>query len=200
MPENAKQKVRFSTENVEIWSPDHVEYGRGFACERDEFVEYWNENLANDVRAHVGRAWIIREAGQLAGYITLLTDALTKKVRGQQKRFLEVEGIEYGAIPAIKIGRLARSTEALGAGHCLMDWALVCIAKELAPKVGVRFVTVDALYDADDPDNEYDISKFYERFGFQFVNPEKLPTPKTRYRSMFLDIKALVDEFAKAGR
>ena len=188
-------KTDFSKAEVECWTPDHIECGRGFQCRREEFQEYWFNQMATDVAGHVNRVWVIREEGNLAAYITLSTDSLQRKVKGKRKSILKSEGITYVSLPAIKIGRLASDYEAKKSGARLVDWALSYIAEEIAPKVGVRFVTVDALFDADDEKNVYDISKFYEKFGFQFVDPDEKLTTKTPYRSMFLDIKPLVDAF-----
>ncbi len=185
MPDSAKLEI-------ELWNPDHINSGRGFRCDRAEFVEYWNADIARDVKEHVGKAWIIRENDRLLGYITLCADAIPRR-RKDANDLLKSEGIPYGTLPAVKIGRLARDMEAKGVGSMLVEWALEYIARIIAPKVGVRFVTVDALFDAEIPDRVYDVSKFYERFGFQFVRPSEKLTDKTRYRSMFLDIKGLTD-------
>jgi hypothetical protein len=54
------------------------------------------------------------------------------------------------------------------------------------------YITVDAMYDADLTPH-YDASGFYEKFGFKFVNSEEALPPSTPYRTMYLDLKPLID-------
>ena len=84
-----------------------------------------------------------------------------------------------------------------GAGARLVDWALEYVATIVALTVGGRFVTLDALYDPD-TDPHYDVSGYYERFGFQLVNPEESLPPKEAYRTMYLDIKPFIDIIREA--
>jgi hypothetical protein len=81
----------------------------------------------------------------LAGYITLLSDKLEVDLQ-----LLEEEGVRYRTFPAIKIGLLAADSRVKGVGKILVEWALEYAAFELASIVGVRFITVDALYDPDE--------------------------------------------------
>ena len=48
------------------------------------------------------------------------------------------------------------------------------------------------MYDAD-LTPQYDTSGFYEKFGFKFVNSEESLPPSTPYRTMYLDLKPLID-------
>jgi hypothetical protein len=41
----------------------------------------------------------------------------------------------------------------------------------------------------------YDASGFYQKFGFRFVNAEEVLPPSTPYRTMYLDLKPLIDLF-----
>ena len=66
------------------------------------------------------------------------------------------------------------------------------VAAEISPTVGVRFMTVDALYDPDTTP-PYDASGFYEKFGFQFVAPNESLPRSVPYRTMYLDLKPLID-------
>ena len=105
--------------------------------------------------------WILRCEDDLAGYITLLTDKLEV-----DEPILIDEGVQYQTFPAIKIGLLAVDRRAKGAGRRLLEWAVEYIAENIAPHVGVRFITVDALYDSDTTP-AYDASGFYKKFGLQ---------------------------------
>nr|WP_238718373.1 hypothetical protein [Petrachloros mirabilis] len=107
-------------------------------------------------------------------------------------QLLEEEGVRYRTFPAIKIGLLAADTRAKGTGSILVEWALEYVAIELASAVGIRFMTVDALYDPDE-EPPYDASGFYKKFGFQFVNSDETVSRTAPYRTMYFDLKPLID-------
>lgn len=160
--------------------------GRGFRSKRGEFITYWRKGkIAREVEAHICRCWILRDGDDLAAYITLLADKLTV-----EEQLLQEEGVLYKTFPAVKIGFLAADKRARGAGKFLMEWALDYVATSLSPAVGVRFVTVDALYDAD---TGYDVGDYYQRIGFQYANPEEELPPQDGYRTMFFDLKPFID-------
>ena len=48
------------------------------------------------------------------------------------------------------------------------------------------------MYDADLTPH-YDASGFYEKFGFKFVNSGESLPPSNPYRTMYLDLKPLID-------
>lgn len=73
-----------------------------------------------------------------------------------------------------------------------MEWAIEYIVQTLSPAVGVRFLTVDALYD---PDTGYDSSGFYQKLGFRLVNPDESLPPLHGYRTMYFDLKPLIDSW-----
>ncbi|WP_298437810.1 hypothetical protein [Geobacter sp.] len=99
------------------------------------------------------------------------------------------EEITYSTFPAVKIGLLASDRRAKGAGTCLVEWAIEYVATEISPKVGVRFLTVDALYDVD---TGYDISGFYQNFGFRFANEEEPLPPLDPFRTLYFDLLPLI--------
>ena len=186
--------INFTDHEVTKLTPALEEtLGQGFQCIRSQFAHLWKTGrIARDERAHIGRCWVIVSDGLLAGYITLLTDKLKREA---DKPPLKGEGIKYASAPAIKIGLLAADKRAKGAGRRLVEWALEYVASELVSKVGVRFVTVDAFFDKDLDKNglHYDASGFYEKIGFNFANPdEKLP-PEDGYRTMYFDLKPLIE-------
>jgi hypothetical protein len=55
------------------------------------------------------------------------------------------EGVQYQTFPAIKIGLLAADKRAKGAGRRLVEWSIEYVASEIAPSIGVRFLTVDKI-------------------------------------------------------
>jgi len=163
--------------------PDH----RGFRCSRQEFSTYWRgERIKRDVNSSVCQAWFIQNQSGFAGYITLFADKLEV---GDGDQVLINEGIKYTTFPSVKIGLLAADQRAKGAGKRLVDWAVGYIAVELWPKLGIRFVTVDALLD---PESMYDTSNYYRRFGFLLANPHH-SNPMDGFNTMFLDLLPIVE-------
>ena len=189
MPPSSKfAGVDFSDLAVEHLTPDVTISGQGFRCLRGEFVTYWRQGrIQREIDAHISQCWILRSEDSLAGYITLLADKLEV-----DESILLDEGVQYRSFPAIKIGLLAVDRRAKGAGRRLVEWAVEYVAAEVSPTIGVRFMTVDALYDPDTIP-PYDASGFYEKFGFQFVDPNESLPPSVPYRTMYLDLKPLID-------
>jgi GNAT superfamily N-acetyltransferase len=189
MPPSSKfSGVDFSEVQVEKFAPELSSLGQGFRCSRPEFVTYWKQGrVQRELGASLCQCWVVRHGEALAGYVTLLADKLSV-----DERLLQEEGVQYQTFPAVKIGLLAADSRAKGAGRRLVEWALEYAATELVSVLGVRFMTVDALYDPD-TDPPYDVSSFYAQFGFQFADPDTVLPPPVPYRTMYLDLKPLID-------
>lgn len=177
----------WSRVGIEKLDPRNPPDATGFRPVRGEFATYWKKGrIARDVGAHVGNCWFSRNvAGRLAGYITLFADSL-----GVERALLESENVRYRSFPAVKIGLLAVDGRARGLGTALVKWAFRYTATELCPRIAVRFMTVDALYD---PDSDYDTSGFYERFGFTFADGEGCRVEGQPFRTMYFDLKPILD-------
>jgi GNAT superfamily N-acetyltransferase len=115
--------------------------------------------------------------------MTLLADKLQA-----EEALLAADQIRYRTFPAVKIGLLAADERARGAGTRLVKWALGYSAFELGRQLGVRFVTVDSLFDVD---TGFDASPFYTKLGFQFATPHEPMPPADGYRTMFFDLAPL---------
>jgi GNAT superfamily N-acetyltransferase len=191
MPPSSKfADINFSKIPVERITPDLSGLGQGFRCSRGEFVTYWRQGrIQREINARISQCWVLRCEDSLAGYVTLIADKLDL-----DQPILIDEGVRYQTFPAIKIGLLATDKRAKGAGRRLVEWSIEYVASEIAPAIGVRFLTVDALYDAD-MTPPYDASGFYQKFGFLFVNAEEVLPPPAPYRTMYLDLKPLIDLF-----
>jgi GNAT superfamily N-acetyltransferase len=191
MPPSSKfADIDFSKMPVERVTPDLSGLGQGFRCSRGEFVTYWRQGrIQREINARISQCWVLRCEDSLAGYVTLIADKLDL-----DQPILIDEGVRYQTFPAIKIGLLAADKRAKGAGRRLVEWSIEYVASEIAPAIGVRFLTVDALYD-EDMTPPYDASGFYQKFGFLFVNAEEVLPPSAPYRTMYLDLKPLIDLF-----
>jgi len=178
--------VDFRVLPVQSLDPESPPDGAGFRPVRPEFATCWKRGrILREVKADLNQCWYLEHTGSLAGYITLLADRFFADAA-----LLVDEGIKYKSFPAVKIGLLAADDRAKGAGKRLMLWALDYIVKKVAPAVGVRFATVDALFD---PDTGNDTSGYYQRFGFTLITTDNAPDNTMPFRTMFLDLKPLLD-------
>lgn len=198
----AKPKPRFTKSDfsdgfIEKWEPSHIQCGVGFQCSRPEFGSHYKKRVPRDIAKHLGQCWIITHDRKLVGFITLLADKLQiSGSKKEQKKLFKKEDVKYASFPAVKIGLLAVDERTKGAGKALIEWAILHTAKEISPKVGVRFMTVDALYDSDDRPH-YDISPFYKKLGFMYANPKQRLPPKDGIRTMYFDLKEIIDKLAE---
>lgn len=117
--------------------------------------------------------------------MTLLADKLVVK-----EPILLNEGVARSTFPAIKIGWLAGDKRVKGMGQKLIKWAMEYVASNVSDKIGARFLTADALYDADVKPH-YDMSVYYSRYGFEYTNEEEL-IPADGFRSMYFDLMPLI--------
>ena len=190
--------INFSDAVLIPWDPDYNHCGQGFRCERSEFASHYKKRVPRDVECHLCQCWVILDNNKLVGFITLLADRLKVYDKPNDhnerhpRKILKSEGIKYRRFPAIKIGLLAVNERAtgMGAGRRLIEWAIDYVVNIIVPKMGVRFLTVDALYDKD---TGYDISEFYTRFGFEYVKEDEALPPKEAFRTLFLDLKYAIE-------
>ncbi len=179
--------IDFSTFKVTEMNPDLEQLSQGFKCIRNDFATYIKgRKIRVECKSFTSKCWILEHENRIAGYITLMADKLIAKYP-----MLEGEGVGYKTFPAIKIGWLAADKRAKGAGRRLLEWAIDYVTADLVNRVGIRFVTVDALYDHD---TGYDIAGYYARFGFRRVDPSEVAPPSSNFRTMYFDIKAVVEE------
>jgi len=189
VPSQSKfEGIDFSQLPVERLTPEFLNLGHGFRCLRGEFVTYWKQGrIVREADAKLCHCWVIRVGDSLSGYITLLAD----KLQAEEPILLE-EGVKYRTFPAVKIGLLAVDRRAKGAGRHLVEWAIQYVVVEIVPVVGVRFVTVDALYDRD-TEPAYDASGFYRKLGFEYADSNESLPHETPYRTMYYALKPIID-------
>ena len=186
-------RTDFSDAEPERWNPHHSERVGGFRCRRHEFKDSFLHRIPRDHRAHLGHCWVIMDNDKLAAYVTLFADRLqVTGDDGNAKKYLKNEEVSYRTFPAVKIGLLAADERAKGAGRRLVEWAIEYVAGEIAPDLGVRFLTVDAMYDPDRTPH-YDVSGYYAALGFRYANPNEVIPPADGWRTMFFDLKPIIE-------
>jgi hypothetical protein len=188
MPQKTRfEGVSFNDIPVVEMNPDIAQLCRGFKCKRPEFQSYIGGNLIKtESDCILSKCFIVHYDGHLAGYITLLADKLTLK-----DQILLNEGVTRSTFPAIKIGWLAGDRRVKGIGGKLIKWAMEYVALNVSDKIGARFLTVDALYDAD-IDPHYDMSAYYANYGFEYASEEEELPPIDGFRSMYFDLMPLI--------
>ena len=118
--------------------------------------------LCSDARRlgvrNVARTFVVRYENNLAGYTSLMADAIVLETK-ERKRLYLTSG-DHPVIPAVKIARLAVAelfrTSYRGLGQLLVRFA-ASIALDFSETVGCRLLTVDAYPQS---------VAFYERLGF----------------------------------
>ena len=146
-----------------------------------ELVDFLIEDAFENQKQKLSVTFLWFYQGNLVSYITLLNDKinLTPKL----KEFFSQEGVLYGTLPALKIGRLCVDERFLRRGlGKLMVWSAIQMAQEISKnKSGCRFLTLDAKRNKD---TEKDPLNFYIKMGFKILKEEhKGTTP------MYLDLK-----------
>lgn len=132
-----------------------------FSCGDEEHHRDLNEFLKADARRYMttsmSQTYVAIERGDLVGYVTLLVDAIWLN-SDEKSMFEQVDIPPAQTIPALKVGRLARSATctAHGVGTALMRFALDKLV-DMSEDVGCRLLSVDAIPPA---------VEFYERLGF----------------------------------
>lgn len=116
---------------------------------------------------------------KIVAYITLVCGQVETKEQVGEQIGSEVS-YTYDHCPAVKIARLAVDSRysGKGLGRILVEFALGVTRDEIRPRIGCRFVIVDAKKTA---------VEFYEKLGFSLIN-----TPDNKALSspvMFIDLR-----------
>lgn len=176
--------VDFSRLHPQRLDPENPPVVSGFRPKRPEFSSHLKKRVLRDCTSHLAACWFLAHEDGFAAYITLMADRLSVT-----PPLLESEGVKYRTFPAIKIGLLAADARAKGAGTALLKWAFGYAVTEVSPRLGLRYITVDALFD---PDTGYDAAPYYEKFGFIHADLDAPVTRDTPYRTMFFDLRPLI--------
>jgi hypothetical protein len=199
---NTFDKTDFSLLNPVPWIPAHIKYSRDFQCIRANFRTLLSTDVPANVKARVSKAWVLLVEKRVAAYMNIRTDVLHIIDKGGRTKKIVLEDAVLTHVPSIKIQLLAADKRAKGAGKRLVKWMIDYIVEELVPRVGVRFVTVDAYYGKISTDgSRYDSSLFYSKnFDFRYVYTEETLSPNEGYRSMYLDLLPLIEALENKPR
>lgn len=158
----------------------------GFRCTRGEFRTYLvGDLIRREQSAGIARCFVLRDSDRIIGYITLLADRLWTASASQ---LLLSEEVLRTSFPAVKIGLLAVDSRHQGKGVArrLVAWSIAHVLEEIAPRLGVRFMTVDALVD---PETSYDVTGLYARLGFTYASVSDELPHEDGFQTMYIDLR-----------
>ncbi len=160
-----------------------------FETDTKELKDFLVEDATNNHSIAISTTylWFYNPDNKLVGYITLLTDSI--RVHGTQlgRSFVD-KGIEYKALPAIKIGRMCvdKNYASKGVGTYMMHFAMKLLL-EINEKAGCRFLVLDAK-------TQTNAARFYKKFGFDVLKQREKGTIP-----MFLDMIKYI-EYYREGK
>jgi len=158
-----------------------------FSCGDDDLDAFLRDDaigLQADNVTRVYLAWYrieFQDASALVGYAALV--ASTIELATREKKRCNLQGLHYKLIPAVKLGRLAVSTQFKqvfsGCGTVLVREA-VKSAWDAQEIIGCRLLTVDAYRSS---------VEFYKKLGFSWRHSEE-NDPGKETVTMWLDLDA----------
>jgi ribosomal protein S18 acetylase RimI-like enzyme len=187
------QKIPTREIRVEVLSEAHIELIKNFKSYEKELVNYLLEDSLKQQKNKIciTYLWFHRITNELAGYLTLSNDCVKlTKISEELQRKLNLKGINYKSLPALKIGRLCVDDKFLrrGIGTLMIDF-IINSANEISKKAGCRFIVLDAKRNND---SSKDSIHFYKKMGFKLLKERnRKETP------MYLDIYPLLEGFNK---
>lgn len=122
----------------------------------------------------------LQDTPRVWGYITLMCSQIT--LDGAHSIEDCQAACKYENLPAVKIARMAVDRQIQGRryGRALVELAVSIALDEIMPKIGCRFLIVDAKPGA---------VEFYERTGFTLLDTEK--NRSSQHPLMFMDLHKL---------
>ena len=186
-PRNPFEGIDFNHEKPVPLRPLHATWSASFQCSRAGFRTRLGKS-SDELKSHICTGWAYVLKRKIAAFLTIQADQLRFESADKGKTVSLPDG-DFEIVPAVKLMVFARDRRARGAGKALLAWVIDYIVQEIVPRLGVRFLTVDAYYEFDPQGKLYDTGPYYaEQFDFRFVDPTEKPCAGGEYRSMYLDL------------
>lgn len=167
---------------IEKLSIEHTDKIQNFTSYEKELVDFLLEDALDNQNKQISVTflWFIKSTDELIGYITLLTDRIN--LSPTLKEEFRKKGVEYKALPAMKIGRVCVDDNHLrkGVGNLMIQFAIHQI-KQISKECGCRFITLDAKRN---PDKSKDSMRFYKRMDFEILK-ERSKGTTPMYKDVF---------------
>ncbi|MDO8554675.1 MAG: GNAT family N-acetyltransferase [Candidatus Micrarchaeota archaeon] len=159
----------------------HIKSLPEFRCTEKELEKFLVEDawINQQQGISVTYLWFLKDAKQLVGYVTLLTDSIN--LNADLKNFFREKDIHYKSLPALKIGRMAVSESMMrkGIGSMLIRFSIAIALKVYSEFAGCRFVILEAKRG----NNLNDPIHFYKAMGFNILTEREKGTIP-----MYLDV------------
>ena len=169
-----KDKIKIEYISIEQINESHKEIIKLFKSFQTELVDFLLEDALDNQNKKISITylWFYKPKKELAGYITVLTDAI--RLEGDLKEYFREEGIKYKSLPALKIGRVCVSDDyrRRGIGTLMIEFAII-LAERIGKEVGLRFITIDAKRHQDP---QKDSAHFYKKIGFNMLKQREKGT------------------------
>ena len=177
-------KLSYPEVTFVLLTPDTTIDFSDFDCGDADLNDFLKSDALRDSRNYFSSTHLAIYNGEVIGFFSLVTDTIHLK---QNLRNSFSINYPYGRlIPALKIGRLARSLKyrGCGVGKILMT-KIIHIACETAKKVSFRIISVDAK-------NTEEAFRLYRESGF--VQGPSRPDHETAF---YLDAAPIFDGLRK---
>jgi ribosomal protein S18 acetylase RimI-like enzyme len=184
-----EEKILAKEMKVEILRESHLSLLNGFCSSEKELKDYLIEDSFRQQsnKICITYLWFHRITQELVGYLTLSNDCVKlKNINMEIQRRLNVKGINYKSLPAIKIGRICVDDKFTrkGIGTVMLDF-VINSANEISKRSGCRFIVLDAKRNED---SSKDSIHFYKKMGFEILKERN-----RRETPMYLDIFPLTE-------
>lgn len=145
--------------DIELISEKHKNILETFKTDNTELKQFLIDDALNNQEMGISYTylWFYNPKNELAGYMTLLSDAIRVHGTSLGQSFLD-KGVAYKTLPALKIGRMCVDSKYLrkGIGTEMISFAARTLL-EINERIGCRYVVADAKQDA---------KHFYDKLNF----------------------------------
>jgi predicted GNAT family N-acyltransferase len=186
-----KQNIMEIEERLMLLPIDEVESVSRFSNEYEEYNIFLKEEAQSYENLNISRTHLLVDmpTGEILAYMSLIADSV--QLTRSEKELVELGLIPFSTFPALKIGKLAVSSEAkmqyYGIGSLMVRLARGFTSNLNNNGIACRFLTIDA-----DVENNPNVTGFYIKNGF--VLNERLNNKNRLTVSMRKDI--FIDEAA----
>lgn len=166
-----EERIKPESLRIEKLSKKHEGTIKSFETDTKELKDFLVEDAIKNQEMAISTTylWFHIPTNKLAGYLTILNDAI--RVHGTRVggSFLD-KGVSYKTLPALKIGRMCVDRNFLRKGiGTYMIYHTIKRAVEISDKAGCRFIVLDAK-------SATGAIRFYKKTGFEILKEREKGT------------------------
>jgi hypothetical protein len=152
----------------------------------NEYTFFFKQDALKHQESHISNTFVLvdKEIQAVVAYVSLIADAVT--LQDEEKAQLQLPGLSFETLPALKIAKLAVS-QGYAQTYRHLGSLMIDFSRSVADQCNERLIACRVL--TVDADIEYDktLPLFYEKNGFTALHSKKY-TKKTRTLPMWTDI------------